>query len=101
MYQAGRPVKHRPATGPVRRNRASALDTPERDHQRNWAPCSALITLESYNVPVAERLLCTMALEATGNIVDAAQLLGITRHALKRRKVKHNIAWPKRGGTPA
>jgi hypothetical protein len=27
--------------------------------------------------------------------VEAANLLGITRHALKRRIVKHQIEWPK------
>ena len=30
-----------------------------------------------------------------GTIVEAANLLGITRHALKRRIIKHNIEWPK------
>lgn len=55
------------------------------------------ITLESYNLSVAERRLCSMALEAAGNIVEAAKLLGITRHALKRRMMKHDIVWPRRG----
>lgn len=33
-------------------------------------------------------------LDTAGNIVEAAKLLGVTRHALKRRIVKHNIVWP-------
>jgi transcriptional regulator of acetoin/glycerol metabolism len=55
------------------------------------------IVLESYNVEAAETLLCSRALEATGNIVSAAKLLGITRHAMKRRITKHRIDWPRRG----
>jgi DNA-binding NtrC family response regulator len=51
------------------------------------------ITLESLNLEEAERQLCTLALEAAGNIVEAAKLLGVTRHALKRRIIKHKIAW--------
>jgi transcriptional regulator with GAF, ATPase, and Fis domain len=35
-----------------------------------------------------------------GNIVGAAQILGITRHALKRRIIKLGIDW-NRAGTPA
>lgn len=54
------------------------------------------IILESLNLEAAERLLCTLALEAAGNIVEAAKLLDVTRHALKRRIIKHNIAWPRR-----
>ena len=42
----------------------------------------------------AERRLCEEALARTGSIVEAAQLLGITRHALKRRIIKHGIQWP-------
>ena len=53
------------------------------------------ITLESYNLDAAERLLCTLALDTAGNIVEAAKLLGVTRHALKRRIIKHKIAWPR------
>ena len=45
----------------------------------------------------AERALCERALHATGSIVDAAQALGVTRHALKRRIVKHKIVWPRQG----
>lgn len=58
------------------------------------------ITLESYNLVTAERHLCVEALAAAGNIVDAAKLLGVTRHALKRRIVKHKIPWQRRGEQP-
>jgi len=49
------------------------------------------INLESDDLAAAERHLCLEALAAAGNIVDAAKLLGLTRHALKRRIVKHRI----------
>ena len=51
--------------------------------------------LESYKLHEAERLLCEEALTAAGSIVEAANLLGITRHALKRRIIKHRIEWPR------
>ena len=51
--------------------------------------------LESLNLADAERVLCDQALTATGSIVEAANLLGITRHALKRRIIKHKIDWPR------
>jgi DNA-binding NtrC family response regulator len=54
------------------------------------------IVLDSYDLAAAERQLCTAALEVAGGIVPAAQLLGVTRHALKRRIIKHRIAWPPR-----
>lgn len=52
------------------------------------------ILLEDLNLRKAERMMCLQALEKGGSIVDAAQLLGITRHALKRRMIKHRIDWP-------
>lgn len=52
------------------------------------------IHLEDLNLRKAERLMCLQALEKGGSIVDAAQLLGITRHALKRRMIKHRIDMP-------
>jgi hypothetical protein len=55
------------------------------------------ILLEDLNLGKAERLLCTQALNRAGSIVEAAQLLGITRHALKRRMIKHVIDWPQAG----
>lgn len=57
------------------------------------------IILESYDLEVAERLLCTLALETGGNIIEAARLLGVTRHALKRRIIKHKIEWPRAKAT--
>lgn len=54
------------------------------------------ILLEDLNLRKAERLLCTQALNRAGSIVEAAHLLGITRHALKRRMIKHRIEWPPR-----
>ncbi|WP_143141436.1 helix-turn-helix domain-containing protein [Nannocystis exedens] len=53
------------------------------------------LILEDLNLAAAERRLCVAALEQGGNIVSAAQLLGITRHAMKRRIVKLRIAWPR------
>lgn len=47
-----------------------------------------LLTL---NLRQAEKLLCQTALVQGGNIVEAAGLLGITRHALKRRMIKHGL----------
>lgn len=49
------------------------------------------ITLDSYDLAAAEKLLCERALQLGGNIVTAAKLLGITRHSLKRRIIKHHI----------
>jgi DNA-binding NtrC family response regulator len=54
------------------------------------------IVLEDLNLRDAERRLCQTALQLAGSIVEAAQLLGITRHALKRRIVKYRIEWPPR-----
>jgi DNA-binding NtrC family response regulator len=56
------------------------------------------IVLDNYNLTAAERLLCETALTAAGSIVEAAKLLGITRHALKRRIIKHNIRRTREGG---
>lgn len=56
------------------------------------------ITLDNYNLTAAERLLCESALSESGSIVEAAKLLGITRHGLKRRIIKHNIRWTREGG---
>ena len=49
------------------------------------------LILETLNLQAAERRLCVTALEHAGNIVGAARLLGITRHAMKRRIIKLNI----------
>lgn len=55
---------------------------------------TSTFTLEDFNLESAERSLCVEALTRGGNIVNAAKLLGITRHALKRRIVKLGISWP-------
>ena len=54
------------------------------------------IILDSFDLAAAERRLCVAALDAAGGIVPAAQILGVTRHALKRRIIKHRIEWPGR-----
>ncbi|HRI07980.1 MAG TPA: helix-turn-helix domain-containing protein [Nannocystaceae bacterium] len=54
------------------------------------------LVIDTYNLQAVERMLCVEALNSAGSIVDAAALLGITRHALKRRIIKHRIEWPVR-----
>ena len=56
------------------------------------------IVLDSYNLESAERRLCVEALTTAGNIVGAAKLLGLTRHALKRRIIKLGISWSRGAG---
>lgn len=51
-------------------------------------------TLPDLNLDEAEKCLCMRALDVSGSIVGAAKLLGVTRHALKRRIIKHRICWP-------
>lgn len=51
------------------------------------------IILDSLDLSAAERRLVTSALAQAGSLVAAARLLGITRHALKRRIAKHGIDW--------
>jgi len=51
------------------------------------------ITLDTYNLIAAERQLIERALTDAGSIVEAAKLLGCTRHSVKRRIIKHNIRW--------
>lgn len=60
------------------------------------AKSSSPILLETLDLHAAERLLCERALQDGGSIVAAAQLLGITRHSLKRRIIKLRIVWPPR-----
>ena len=54
------------------------------------------LVIDTFNLQAVERMLCVEALNTAGSIVDAAGLLGITRHALKRRIIKHRIEWPAR-----
>lgn len=53
------------------------------------------VVLPDLNLESAERLLCIAALEQAGSIVEAAQLLGISRRHLARKIIKHGIVWPK------
>lgn len=59
------------------------------------------IVLEDFNLQIAERRMCIAALELAGSIGVAAELLGITRHALKRRIIKPRIEWPRRSTAPS
>jgi len=53
------------------------------------------LILEDFNREAAERRLCVATLDLARNIVGAALLLGITRHALKRRMIKLRIDRPR------
>ena len=71
-----------------------AIDLRENKHLQ-YKSGMPQVVLEDYNLEAAERRLCVDALDIAGNIVGAAQLLGITRHAMKRRIVKLRISWPR------
>ncbi|MCY0989477.1 hypothetical protein OV203_20220 [Nannocystis sp. ILAH1] len=60
-----------------------------------------LLILEDLNLEAAERRLCSEALSTAGNITGAAELLGIDRHALRRRIKKLGIEWPPTRGAVA
>ena len=49
--------------------------------------------LPALNLAEIERHACAVALERGGGIVAAAELLGLTRHALKRRMIKHGLVF--------
>jgi len=51
------------------------------------------ITLPDLDLSGAERQLCREALTRTGSLIEAAELLGTNRHALRRLIAKHNIEW--------
>ena len=53
------------------------------------------LVFDTFNLLSNERDACVAALAEGGNIAEASKLLGITRHALKRRIVKHRINWPR------
>ncbi len=63
-------------------------------HYVQRRPASPHLPLDDFHLLTAERKLCTAALHTAGSIVAAAELLGITRHALKRRIIKLQIEWP-------
>lgn len=49
--------------------------------------------LKTYTLDVAERALVVEALTTADSLVEAAKLLGITRHGLKRRIIRYGISW--------
>ncbi len=51
------------------------------------------ITLPDLSLAGAERHLCVEALTRTDSLVEAAELLGTDRHALRRLITKHAIEW--------
>lgn len=56
-----------------------------------------MITLPTLEIEEADRLITVAALKAAGSIVGAAELMGLTRHAVKRRITKHNLRWHRDG----
>lgn len=56
-------------------------------------PGNKPITVSDLNLARAERQLCLEALTRTGSLVEAAELLGTNRHALRRLITKHDIDW--------
>lgn len=66
----------------------------------SMSSANSKVLLEDLNLRSAERLLCEEALARAGSIPQAAQLLGITRHALERRLIKHRIEWSSAGAEP-
>lgn len=54
------------------------------------------LTITTYNLAAAERVVILEALGRTESLIDAAALLGINRHALRRRITKHRITVAKR-----
>lgn len=52
----------------------------------------------SYNLALVERETIEAALAEAGSLVMAAQLLGVTRHSLRRRLQKYGLQWEPRGG---
>ena len=63
--------------------------------RRNATP---RLVLEDWNLAAAERILCISALRSTTSLAEAAELLGISQSALKRRLGKYRIKVP---ATPA
>lgn len=47
-----------------------------------------------------EHMAIEKALAATGSLGDAAKLVGLSRHTLKRRIIKYGIAWPPQRSGP-
>jgi len=87
---------------PAARNAGAGgeVDLRKTKQSRYWTACRRII-LDAFNLEAAERRLCVEALTLAGNIVGAAQILGITRHALKRRIIKLSIDWNRTGAPPS
>ena len=50
--------------------------------------------IDTFDLATIERRLCAEALRVTGGSINiAAKMLGITRHALRRRITKYRIGW--------
>jgi len=51
------------------------------------------VVLDAFNLNTADRKMIERALKQGGSIIEAAKLLDTTRHAVKRRILKHGIKW--------
>jgi len=51
------------------------------------------LVVDSLNLNAVEHLLIERALKQGGSIIEAAKLLDTTRHAVKRRIMKHGVKW--------
>lgn len=49
------------------------------------------ITLPTLNLSEAEKALCQQAIATSPTLADAATVLGLTRHALRRRISKYKL----------
>lgn len=56
---------------------------------------SGHFTISNLNLGAATKEIAVEALRRTGSIVEAAQLLGITRRQLRTIIIKHRIEWPR------
>ncbi len=56
-------------------------------------PRKTPVPLPDLTLAGAERRLCVEALTRTGSLIEAAELLGTNRHALRRLIAKHEIEW--------
>lgn len=51
-------------------------------------------TIDTFDLATVEHRLCSEALQVAGGSINiAAKMLGITRHALRRRFAKYRITW--------
>lgn len=81
------------STTPASRRSSHRISTRPRAEAENQMGLP--LVFDTFNLQHNEREACTAALVEGGNIAEASKLLGITRHALKRRIVKHRINWPR------